>query len=90
LGDFNAALLANHATVFQAFVFATQAFVVLDGPENFGAKQTVTLGLERAVVDGFWLFDFAKRPRADFFRGSESDFDGIEMLIRCELLKEVE
>jgi hypothetical protein len=76
--------------VFQAFVFAAQAFVVLDRAEDLGAKQTVTLGLESAVVDGFGLFDFAERPRADFFRGSQSNFDGIEMLIRCELLKEVE
>jgi hypothetical protein len=62
LGNFNATLLANHATVFQALVFTAQAFVVLDGAENFGAKQAVALRLERAVVDGFGLFDFAERP----------------------------
>ena len=90
LGNLNATLFANHAAVFQAFVFAAQTFVVLDGPENLGAKQAVTLGLEGTVVDGFGFFDFTERPRTDFLRGSQTNFDGIEMLIRCELLKEVE
>ena len=90
LGDFNATLLANHATVFQAFVFAAQAFVVLDGAKNLGAKQAVALGLESAVVDGFRLFDFAKRPGTDFLWGSQSNFDGIKMLIGRELLEQVE
>ena len=58
--DFNAALFADHATVLQALVLAAQALVVLDRPENLGAKKSVTLGLERAVVDGLRLFDFAE------------------------------
>jgi hypothetical protein len=74
----------------EALVFAAQAFVVLDRPENFGAKQAITFGLEGAVVDGFRLFDFAERPRTDFLRGSQSNFDGIKMLIGRELLEQVE
>jgi hypothetical protein len=90
LGDFNTALFANHTAVLEALVFTAQAFVVLDGPENLGAKQTITLGLEGAVVDGLWFFDFTKRPGTDFLWGSQSNFDGIKMLIGRELLEQVE
>ena len=62
LRDFNAALLADHAAVLQALVLAAQAFVVLDRPEDLGAKQAVALGLEGAVVDGFGLLHFTERP----------------------------
>ena len=62
LRDFNAAFFADHAAMLQAFVFAAQAFVVLDRAKNFGAKQAITLRLEGAVVDRLWFFDFAKRP----------------------------
>ena len=90
LCDFNAALLADHTTVLQALVLAAQALVVLDGAKNLGAEQTITLRLERAVVDGFGLLHFAERPRADLFGRSHADLDGIEMLIRRELLEQVE
>jgi hypothetical protein len=65
LGHFNATLLANHATVLQALVFAAQAFIVLDRAKNLRAKQTITLRLEGAVVDGFGFFDFTERPLTD-------------------------
>jgi len=52
--------------VLQALVLAAQALVVLDGAEDLGAEQAVTLGLEGAVVDGLGLLDFTERPRADF------------------------
>ncbi|MDT4856082.1 hypothetical protein FQZ97_904580 [compost metagenome] len=90
LRDFNAALLADHAAVLQALVLAAQALVVLDGAEDLGAEQAVAFGLERAVVDGLGLLDFAERPRADFFRRSQADADGIEVFVGCELLEQVE
>ena len=90
LCNFNAALLADHATVLQTLVLSAQAFVVLDGPEDFGAKQTIALGLERAVVDSFRLLDLTERPRTDLFGRCHTDFDGIEMLIGRELLEQVE
>ena len=62
LCNFNAALLADHATVLQTLVLTAQAFVVLDGTKNLGAKQTVALGLEGAVVDSFRLLDLTERP----------------------------
>lgn len=52
-GDFNAALLTDNTTVLQALVLTAQALVVLDWTKNLGAEQTVTLGFERTVVDGF-------------------------------------
>jgi hypothetical protein len=46
----------------EAFVLATKAFEVLDWAEYLGAKQSITLGLEGTVVDGFRLFNFPVRP----------------------------
>ena len=77
---FNAALLADHATVLQALVLAAQALVVLDRAEDLGAEQTVTLRLERTVVDGLGLLDFAERPRTDFLRRREADLDRVKLL----------
>ena len=90
LRDFNAALLADDTAVLQALVLAAQAFVVFDRAKDLGAKKTVALRLEGAVVDGFRLFDFAERPRTDLLWRGHADLDGIEMLIRRELLEQVE
>ena len=62
LGHFNAALLTDHTTVFQALVLTAQALVVFYWPENTRAEKAVTLRFERTVVDGFRLFNFTKRP----------------------------
>ncbi len=77
-GDFNTALLADDALVLHALVLAAQAFVVLGRAKDTGAEQAVTLGLERAVVDGFRLLDLAERPRADLFRRGQRDADLVE------------
>jgi hypothetical protein len=90
LRDFNAALLADHPAVLQALVLAAQALVVLDGAEDLGAEQAVTLGLERAVVDGLGLLDFTEGPGADLLRRGQPDADRIEMLVGRELLEQVE
>src|SRR5207248_876736 len=76
---FDAAFVANHAAVLHALVLAAQTFPVGDGAENLRAKQAVTLRLERAVVDGFRLGDFAVGPRTNFFRTCQTDADGIEI-----------
>ena len=62
LGHFNAALLTDHTTVFQALVLTAQALVVFYWPENTRTEKAVTLRFERTVVDGFRLFNFTKRP----------------------------
>ena len=59
---FDAALLADHAAMFQALVLAAQALVVLGRTENLGAEEAVTFGLERAVVDGLRLLHLTIRP----------------------------
>ena len=58
-------------------------------PESFNVlvKEIRSLG---PVVDGFRLFDLAKRPGTDFLGRSHANLDGIKMLIGRELLEQVE
>ena len=90
LGHFHAALLADHAAVLQTLVLAAQALVVLDRAKDLGAEQTIALGLERTVVDGLGLLHLTERPGTNFLGRSQADLDGIEVLIRRELLEQVE
>ena len=62
LGHFNAALLTDHTTVFQALVLTAQALVIFYWPKDTGAEKAVTLRFERTVVNGFRLFNFTERP----------------------------
>src|SRR5699024_11943295 len=80
LGDLDTAFLADDTAMLHALVLAAQAFVVLHRPEDAGTEQAVTFRLERAVVDGFGLLDFTERPRANRFRGSQSNPDGDEFV----------
>src|SRR5256884_3628357 len=77
--DFDAALIANDAPMLHALVLAAKAPPIGDGAKNFGAEETVTLGLEGAVIDGLGLGDFTVRPGANFFRTRQRDADGIEI-----------
>ncbi len=61
-GNFNATLFADNAAVLHALVLAAQTLVILDWAKNLGAKKTFTLRLERSVVNGLWLLNFAKGP----------------------------
>jgi hypothetical protein len=85
--DFDAALLADDAAVLQALVLAAQAFVVLDRTKDFCAKQAITFRLERTVVDGLRLLDFAERPRTDFLGRRQANLDGVEALVLLNLLE---
>src|SRR5687768_3025342 len=87
---FDAALLADHATVLEALVLAAKALVVLDRPEDLGAEEAVTLRLEGAVVDRLGLLHFAVRLRTDLLRGGEPDADGIELFFLGDLLEQIE
>ena len=78
-GDFNAALFTDDALILHALILTAKAFIVLHGSEDTCAEKAVTLWLERTVVDGFGLFDFTKRPAADFFRRCDPDLD----LVKC-------
>src|SRR5262252_5593022 len=79
-GDLNAAFLANDPFIFHPLIFAAQALIVLNRAENPGAKESVPLGLERAVIDRLRLLDLAKRPRQYLFRTSDGNLDLIERL----------
>src|SRR6266508_4537435 len=80
--DLDAALLADDALVLHALVFAAQALVVLDRPEDARAEQPVALGLEGAVVDGLRLLDLAVGPGKNLFRARDRDPDLVEDLSR--------
>jgi len=77
LGDrnFNAAFFTDDALILHALIFAAQALIVLYRTKDAGAEQAVTLWLERTIVDGFRLFDFTKRPAADFLRRRDPNLD---------------
>src|SRR5262249_20590577 len=88
-GHLDAALLANDAAILHALLFATQALVILDRPEDPGAEQAITLGLESPIVDRLRLLDLAVGPRADPLRAGDRDADLIEALGSADLPKDV-
>src|SRR5690606_30087904 len=71
--DLDAALLADNAFVLHALVLAAQALIVLDRSEDARAEQTVTLRLERAVIDRFRLLDLTVGPRENLLRAGDRD-----------------
>src|SRR3954451_1998061 len=75
----HAALIADYSAMLHALILAAQTLPVRYRAEDAGAEQAVALGLERAVVDGFRLCDFAMRPAPDFFRRGQTDSDRIEV-----------
>ncbi len=77
--DFDAALLADHAAMLEAFVLAAQALVVLDRAKDLGAEQTFTLGLERTVVDGLRFLNFTEGPGTNHLGRCQRNLDGIEL-----------
>ena len=85
--DFNAALFADDAAIFHAFVFAAKTFVIADRAKDASAEQTVAFWLEGTVIDGFRLLDFAERPGTNAFRRRNRDADLVKAL-RCALLIE--
>ena len=70
---------ADDAAVLHAFVLAAVAFVVLHGAEDLRAEQAVAFGLERAVVDGLRLLDFAVGPFADILRRGDGNLNGFQI-----------
>src|SRR6266478_5589948 len=88
-GHFDATLLADDTPIFHALVLAAQALVILDRPEDPGAKQAVAFGLERPVVDCLRLLDLAIRPRVDPLGAGDRNADLIEALRPADLPKDV-
>ncbi len=88
-GDFDTALFAHDALVLHALILAAQALVILDRTEDAGAEQTVTLRLERAIVDGLGLLDLAETPTPDLVRRGDADADLVEGFRLCHRVREV-
>ena len=61
-------------------VLAAVALPVLGRAKDTLAEQAVAFRLERAVVDGFGLFNFAVGPFADQVRGRQTDLDGVKRI----------
>ena len=76
--DFNAAFFANDTFIFHALIFTAETFVVFDRAKYTRTEQAIFLGLKRPVVDGLWLFNFAKGPAQDFLRAGERDFNTVK------------
>ena len=53
-------IFSDYTAMLQAFVLATQAFVILHRPENLGTEQTIALRFKGAIVNGLWFFNFTK------------------------------
>ena len=77
--DFNTTLFTNHTTVLKALIFTAQALIIFDRAKDTRTEQTITLRLKRPVVDGLWLFDLAKGPRANQVRRCKPNADLIEL-----------
>src|SRR5215831_19264508 len=87
--DLDAAFFTNDAAILHTLVLAAQAFVILDRAKDASAKQPVTFGFERPIVDSLRLFDLAVRPGADALRARDRDTDQIEALRPTDLAKDV-
>ncbi len=90
MNDFDATLVADDSTVLHALVLAADTLKITHWPEDLGAKQTIAFRLERPVVDGFWLFNFAVRPAADFLWRCQRNLDGREIQRIRRLIKKIQ
>ena len=78
--DLDAAFFALPAFVAHLFILAADALIVSYGAENFSAKKSVALRLERAVVDSLRLFDLAVAPGFDLLGTSKPDCKRVEIV----------
>ncbi len=76
--NFNTALFADNTAEFHPLVFAAKAFIVLDRTKNTRAEQAIPFWLERTIVDGLGLLDFAIRPGTDLFGRCQLNLDLIK------------
>jgi len=83
---FDAALVANHAAMLHALVFAAQAFPIGNRTENPGAEQSIALRLKSPVIDGLGLGHLAVRPAPDLFRRGQRNSNRIEI---CDQIRPV-
>ena len=90
LDDLDAAFFTDNAAIFHALVFAAEALIVLNRSEYPSSEQTVALGLKGPIVDRFWLFYLAIRPRSDLFRTGNRDSNLVELLRRTDRAEQID
>ena len=79
-GDFNAALLTDHAFKLHALVLTAQTLKVFDWSKDFRAEQALALWLKCPVVNGFRFFYFTARPRFDHLGRSQANLKPSKIL----------
>ena len=79
-GHFYAATVADNAAMLDALILAAGAFPILNWTEDAFAEKAALFRLERAVVDGLWILDFALAPRADGVGRRERDADVVNLV----------
>ena len=86
LRNFYAATVTDKSLITDLLVLSAMTFPVLCGSEDLLAEQTVALGLQRSVVDGFRLLYFVignvtltagSRPLLDFLGRGKTDLNGV-------------
>ena len=79
LDNLYTALLAHNTTVTKALVLTTDTLVILNRSEDLCAKESISLRLERSVVDRLWLRYLTKRPATDLVWASQRDLQRVEL-----------
>ena len=79
--DFNTATVANNALKFDTLILPAGAFIVAHRTENTLAEESARFRFERAVINGFRIFDFPVRPLADHIRRSERNRHIVKILL---------
>ena len=77
-GNFYSTTLANDAFESNALVLTAITFPVTSWSENLLVEETIFLWLECAVVNGFWLLYFTKRPLTNIVRRCQTNTQFIE------------
>ena len=65
LGDLHATALTDDSLEAHALVLATRTLPVTTGPKDLLSEETILLGLQGAVVDGFGLLHLTVGPATD-------------------------
>jgi hypothetical protein len=79
-GHLNAAFVADDPLITDALIFSAMTLPILNGAKDSFTEQTVCLGLQCSVVNGFRLFYFPIRPRTNQFRGGKANAQLIKSL----------
>ena len=79
-GYFDAALIADGASVTHFLIFSAFAFPVFGRSENLFTEKTIRLRFEGSVVNGFRFCYFTVGPFQNLLRGGDADFHGIKFI----------